>query len=123
MNGEPEFRRVLEWMLPRWPEMAAWEQPELQAFYTDLQAYSAGSILNAVYRLWRAGREKPPRAGTVLAMLDELRISPERPIPERPAETPALSWEEFAEIHLGGRVSMWDHVRRSLDERTSDDPV
>ena len=109
---------IVEWMVPRWPEVAAWEPAELRVFFDDLAAYSAGSVLSALSRLYRAGRERAPRAGLVLAMLRELDIRPERALPApRHQPEPTMTWDEYSEVHLGGRISLWEYVKRQLPQR------
>jgi hypothetical protein len=100
--------RVVEWMLPRWETCAAWTPEEWDAFWQDLQAWSAGAILSALARLWRAGMLKPPKSGVVLRMLDDLAVKPDTgPEPVKPE--PGLAWAEHAAIRYGAaHISILD---------------
>jgi hypothetical protein len=109
-----DFVSVVKWMVPRWVEVAAWEPPEWEAFKADLDGYSAGTILSALYRLWQNGREKPPKSGTVLAMLHELGLRPEPTRPQLPPPkdtTPTVSLGDYAEVRYGGMAGLWKAIR------------
>jgi len=102
---------VMEWMMPRWTEVAAWEPQEWQAFLDDLEKYAAGQVLTAMHRLWRNGRERAPRAGTVLNMLHELaeRPGPDSPQLPPPAE-PTVTLGEYVADHFGSWQQMWQLI-------------
>jgi len=105
---------IMEWMMPRWTDVAAWEAPEWEAFRDDLDDFTAGQVLTALHRLWRNGREKAPRAGTVLALLRELDVRPlplRQQLPDHTYTAPTQTLAEFADIHYGSWERMWDAIR------------
>lgn len=96
-----DFLDLVEWMVPRWPEVAAWEKPEYQAMYTDLEPYRACHVRSAVQRLWQQGRERPPRAGQIIRLMNEMGWFP--PGPVRPALPPGspVPWSQVAAERYG----------------------
>lgn len=112
----PDLLVVMEWMMPRWTEVAAWEAAEWKVFGSDLAGYTAGQVLTGLHRLWRNGRERAPRAGSVLAMLTELGERPRTSRPQLPAEVtaPTVSLREYAEDHFGSMAAMFKAIREGV---------
>lgn len=81
-----EFVEIVEWMLPRWADMAKWADQETTALYDDLQGYSAPLVQRAVEIIWNRGDSRfAPRGGDIRRTLDGMGVI--RPLtPKQPCE-------------------------------------
>lgn len=112
MNRE-QWLNIAEWMVPRWTQTAAWEPAVWDAMYQDLAPYAAADVQRMLHRIWQSGREFPPKATTILAMLHEFRCIPESTGPPALPEPPTVTLGDYLTAQGYGSIKdLFDQYRK-----------
>ncbi len=112
-----EWSEIVKWMVPRWPQMATWEDEMWPPYWDDLHPYAADDVQEMVVRLHRNGVEFPPRSGAILKMLRDFDRRPERALPPPTNSGPVVSWEEAAEALGVPGMSFAEYAQMQTEDR------
>lgn len=68
---------ILDWMTPRWPEVARWSEERQYAFHEDLLTWRSDDVSAAVRMVYEEGG-RAPNGGKVIQTLKSHGFRPER---------------------------------------------